>query len=98
MNKEQLTGTEATISCTVADLTQALTAVKWTTSDSDDALTAPYTVEAGSLDGKSQSTILTIPEAQNTGDVTYSCVFTSAEHTAVDRKTAVSSKVFSKYS
>ncbi|XP_063675242.1 uncharacterized protein LOC134811997 [Bolinopsis microptera] len=96
VNKEQLTGTEATISCTVTGLTQAFSAVKWTTSANDDALTQDqgYTVEAGSLVGKSQTTTLTIPVSENNGDVTYSCVFTSAEHASVDQKTAVSSKVF----
>ena len=91
-----LNATEATISCTVAGLTQALSGIKWTTSASDDALAAPYIVNAGSLVGPSQTTTLTIPADKNNDDVTYSCVFTSAKHIAVDRKTAVSSKVFSK--
>ena len=98
LNKEQLTGTEATISCTVLGLTQALNAVKWTTSGDVDVTTLNqgYIVDAGSLIGPSQTTTLTIPADTNNDDVTYSCVFTSAEHIAVDRKTAVSSKVFSK--
>ena len=99
MNKEQLTGTEATISCTVAGLTQALTAVKWTTSANADVMSLDkgYTVEAGSLEGAAQTTTLTIPTDKNTDDATYSCVFSSTEHGVTDQKTEVSSKVFSKF-
>ena len=100
LNKEQLTGTEATISCTVLGLTQALNAVKWTTSGDVDVTTLNqgYIVNAGSLVEPSQTTTLTIPADKNNDDVTYSCVFTSAEHASTDHKTEVTLKVFSKYS
>ena len=80
-NKEQLTGTEATISCTVAGLTQAFSDVKWTTSGDDDVTTLGqgYIVNVGSLIGPSQTTTLTIPADKNNNDATYSCIFTSIE-------------------
>ena len=44
----------------------------------------------------SQTTVLTIPGAENTADKVYTCVITSAEHGVADHKTDVNSNVFSK--
>ena len=98
VNKEQLTGTVATISCTVTGLTKALNNVKWTKED-DSAITSGsdgYTVVDGSLNGNSQTTTLTVAKEKNNVDTTYSCVITSTEHAVTDKKTAVNLNVFSK--
>ena len=81
MNKEQLTATEATLSCTVAGLADAFiySDVKWTTSGDVDVTTLNqgYIVDVGSLVGPSKTTTLTIPADKNNNDATYSCIFTS---------------------
>ena len=102
VNKEQLTGTEASISCTITGLTKKLDNVKWTTSD-DAAISSGqsgFTFVDGEFDntaGGSQTTILTISGAQNNGDTTYNCLITSVEHVETDKKTVVMLKTFSKF-
>ena len=99
VGQEQLKGTEAKISCTVSGLTTALNKVKWTNSGNTpiESGTADFVIEDGSLDGNSQTTILTVPAAANTVDTTYNCLITSDEHDKTDDSTAVSLKVFSKF-
>ena len=82
MNREQLTGTAATISCIVAGLTRELDEVKWTKSDYTDITSGQdgYTIDVGTLSGDSQTTTLTVPADKNTQDTTYRCVITSNEH------------------
>ena len=102
VNKEQLTGTEASISCTITGLTKKLDNVKWTTSD-DAAISSGqsgFTFVDGEFDNTaegSQTTILTISGAQNNGDTTYNCLITSAEHVETEKKTVVKLETFSKF-
>ena len=99
-NSEVLKDTQATISCVVTGLTKQLDTVIWhkpgdvLIEDGDD----DYSIEVGTWSSvsKSQTTILTIPIAQNTADQVYTCVITSSEHGVTDRKTNVNSNVFSK--
>ena len=98
MNKEQLTGTIARISCTVTGLTEELGLTKWTTSEDVDVTSLEgYTVVPGSLEVDTQTTTLTVPADKNNNDATYWCVITSTEHGVTEQKTEVTSKVFSKY-
>jgi hypothetical protein len=98
VNKEQLTGTIARISCTVTGLTEELGLTKWTTSEDVDVTSLEgYTVVPGSLEVDTQTTTLTVPADKNNNDATYWCVITSTEHGVTEQKTEVSSKVFSKY-
>ena len=101
MDKEQLAGTVAILSCTVTGLTQKLDGVKWTKSD-DSEITAGnaegFTIETGdgSFNTNTQTTTLTVPAIQNNIDTTYNCLITSSEHGETDKKTVVNLKVFSK--
>ena len=98
MNKEQLTGTIARISCTVTGLTEELGLTKWTTSEDVDVMSLEgYTVVPGSLEVDTQTTTLTVPADKNNNDATYWCVITSTEQGVTEQKTEVTSKVFSKY-
>jgi len=98
VNKEQLTGTIARISCTVTGLTEELGLTKWTTSEDVDVTSLEgYTVVPGSLEVDTQTTTLTVPADKNNNNATYWCVITSTEHGVTEQKTEVSSKVFSKY-
>ena len=98
VNKEQLTGTIARISCTVMGLTEELGLTKWTTSEDVDVTSLEgYTVVPGSLEVDTQTTTLTVPADKNNNDATYWCVITSTEHGVTEQKTEVTSKVFSKY-
>ena len=98
MNKEQLTGTIARISCTVTGLTEELGLTKWTTSEDVDVTSLEgYTVVPGSLEVDTQTTTLTVPADKNNNDATYWCVITSTEHGVTEQKTEVTSKVLSKY-
>ena len=98
MNKEQLTGTIARISCTVTGLTEELGLTKWTTSEDVDVTSLEgYTVVPGSLEVDTQTTTLTVPADKNNNDATYWCVITSTEHGVTEQKTEVTFKVFSKY-
>ena len=102
VNKEQLAGTEASVSCIITGLTKKLDNVKWTTSD-DAAISSGqsgFTIVDGEFDntaGGSQTTILTISGAQNNGDTTYNCLITSAEHVETEKMTVVKLKTFSKF-
>ena len=97
---EVLTNTQATISCIVNGLTKQPDTVTWEkpsgvgiTHDVDGFLIEVGTFVEGT---KSQTTVLTIPAAQNTADSVYTCVITSAEHGQTSHKTDVNSNVFSK--
>ena len=102
VNKEQLAGTEASISCIITGLTKKLDNVKWTTAD-DAAISSGqngFTFVDGEFDNTasgSQTTILTISGAQNNGDTTYNCLITSAEHVETEKMTVVKLKTFSKF-
>ena len=97
---EVLTNTQATISCVVKGLTKQLDSVIWEkpgsvgiTHNVDGFLIEEGTFDVGT---KSQTTVLTLPDAQNTADSVYTCVITSAEHGQSSHKTDVNSNVFSK--
>ena len=97
---EVLTNTQATISCVVNGLTKQLDTVTWE-KPGDVGIThnvEGFLIEEGTfVEGtKSQTTVLTIPAAQNTADSVYTCVITSAEHGQTSHKTDVNSNVFSK--
>ena len=98
VNKEQLTGTDATISCIVGGLTKELDEVKWTQSDNTDIKSGQdvYMIDFGTFSGDSQTTTLTVAAHQNNQDATYNCVITSNEHDVKDKSTSVNLKVFSK--
>ena len=97
VNREQLTGTVATISCIVSGLTRELDEVKWTKSDNTDITSGQdgYTIDVGTFSEHSQTTTLTITAEQNTQDTTYNCVITSNEHNVEHMSTPVNLKVFS---
>ena len=98
INKEQLSGTEAKISCTVTGLTRLLDKVRWTKDDGTDIKPgdADYNFTRGTFSGGSQTTILTVAASKNDLDTTYSCVITSNEHGGIEQSTNVHLKVFSK--
>ena len=94
-----LANTQTTISCVVNGLTKQLDTVRWEkpggvgiTHNVDGFLILEGTFDVGT---KSQTTVLTIPAAQNTADSVYRCVITSAEHGQASHKTDVKSNVFS---
>ena len=99
-NSEVLKDTQATISCVVTGLTKQLDTVAWQKpggtpiNDGDNG----YGIAVGTWDSgsKSQTTILTIPAAENTADKVYTCVITSNEYGVTERKTDVNSNVYSK--
>ena len=97
VNREQLAGTDATISCIVSRLPRELDEVKWTKSDNTDITSGQdgYIIDVGTFSGDSQTTTLTVIADQNTQDRTYNCVITSGEHDAKDESTAVTIKFFS---
>ena len=105
-DSEVLKNTVATISCVVTGLTKGLDAVGWKNSDGSithgsDA-SADYQIEEGSyiIGSKSQTTVLTIPAAKNTGDALYTCVIQSVEHgktSGSEEEKTVNSNVFSEY-
>ena len=57
-----------------------------------------YSIAVGTWDSgtNTQTTILTIPAAENTADKIYTCVVTSNEHGVTAQKTDVNSNVFCK--
>ena len=79
VNREQITGTAATISCIVAGLTRQLDQLKWTKSDITDITSGQdgYTIDVGTFSGDSQTTTLTVAADLNTQDTTYISVITS---------------------
>ena len=98
VNKEQLKGTKAMISCTVTGLTEALDTVKWTKSD-DSPITSgteDFTIDLGSYSGGTQTTTLTVPTTETDQDKTYKCLIESSEHGEKDKSTTVNLKIFSK--
>ena len=101
-NHEQLNGTDAVVSCTVAGLTKALDSVTWkrTSNGELDVTTGVdgYTSAQGSYDQekKTQTTYLTINATQNTEDATFQCVVESIEHGNSSETSTVQLKVFSK--
>ena len=98
VHREQLTGTEAKISCIVAGLTRKLDKVKWTKSDNTDITSGQdgYTIDVRTFSGDSQTTTLTVAADQNTQDATYNCVITSNEHAVKNKSKTINLKVFSK--
>ena len=98
-SQEQLTDTEATISCVVSGLTKALNGVTWKTSGGVDVTTgkAGFTSKAGDFVAgtKSQTTTLTVAGDQNKKDETYECIVSSTEHGVTEQSTTVHLKVFS---
>ena len=98
VNKEQLTGTIATISCIVSGLTKKLDGVKWKKSDDTDITSGQggYTTDDGNFNNGSQTTTLTVGPSVNTKDDTYSCLITSIEHGVTEKSTSVNSAVFGK--
>ena len=99
VNKEQLAGTEAVISCTVKGLTKQLQTVKWTKSDNSPVISGQdgLTIDSGTFSVSSQTTTLTVAGPQNNLDTTYNCVITAHEHGFVDKSTTINLKVFSKF-
>ena len=101
-NQEQLNGTNAVVSCTVAGLTKALNSVIWkrTSNGELDVTTGVdgYTSAEGSYDQetKTQTTNLTIEATQNTKDATFQCFVESTEHGKSSETATVHLKVFSK--
>ena len=97
MNREQLTGTVATISCIVSGLTRELDEVRWTKSDNTVIKSGHdgYIIDVGTFSEHSQTTTLTVAGEQNTQDTNYNCVFTSNELNVEDMSTPVNLKVFS---
>ena len=84
----------------VGGLTKQLDAVAWQKpggSPITDGV-GGYLIADGTYDSgtKTQTTVLTIPGAENTADQVYTCVITSTEHGKTADKTNVNSNVFSK--
>lgn len=89
--------TDATISCVVSGITQALNNVAWTR-DGVDVTTLSednYVVDAGTYGSNSQTTTLTVKADVNVVDSTYYCVFTSDEWEETNKRTSVILQVFS---
>ena len=99
---EVLKDSQTTISCVVSGLTKELDAVTWEKPDSGGAITDGtdgYQIDVGTYQGvsNSQTTVLTIPAAENRADATYTCLITSNEHAKSADRTIVNSNVFSEY-
>ena len=100
-HSEVLKDTQTTISCVVSGLTKKLDAVTWEKSNSGGAITDGtdgYQIDVGAYqDGSnSQTSILTIPAAENGADAAFTCLITSYEHGKSADRTIVNSNVFSK--
>lgn len=97
---EVLTATQTTISCVVGGLTKQLDTVAWQKPGGSSITDGQggYVIADGAYDPgtKSQTTVLTIPAADNDADQVYTCVITSTEHGQTADKTNVNSNVFSK--
>ena len=98
-HSEVLKGTQATISCVVIGLTKKLDAVTWEIPSRSISITGNdgYQINKGTYDAESnsQTTILTIPAAENTDDSVYTCIITSLEHGSSVNQTNINSKIFS---
>ena len=97
--KEQLSGTEARVSCKVRGLTKELGAVVWPKVDGSLIRSGQegLTVDPGIFSRSSQTTTLTVAGPQNNQDTTYNCVVTSNELGFMEETTAVNLHVFSKF-
>jgi hypothetical protein len=100
-HSEVLKDTQATISCVVSGLTKQLDDVGWEKPNSGGTITHDqegYQIDQGTYQetSHSQTTILTIPIAENGADAVFTCVITSNEHKKTADKTNVNSNVFSK--
>ena len=72
----------------------------WEKSDSGGAITDGtdgYQIDVGAYqdESNSQTTVLTIPAAENKANAAYTCLITSNEHVKSADRTIVNSKVFS---
>ena len=100
-DSEVLKGTQTQIFCVITELEKKLDAVTWGKPLGGGNITNGidgYQIVEGTYDAdsSSQTTILTIPAAKNTGDSVYTCAIASLEQKVFLNKT-VNSKVFSKY-
>ena len=98
VHKEQLSGTEAKISCRISGLTKQLDEVKWRKSN-DSPITSgqdDYIIDTGDYNDGSQTSTLTVSGALNEADSTYACLVTSEEWAVEDKSTIVMLDVFSK--
>ena len=80
-------------------MTKKLDAVTWEKSDSGGAITDGtdgYQIDVGTYqdESNSQTTVLTIPAAENRADATYTCLIISNEHAKSADRTIVNSNVF----
>ena len=99
-HSEVLIGTQATISCVITGLTKELDKVTWEKPNSGGRITDNtdgFVIDVGTYNDEtnSQTTVLTIPGAQNTADASYTCVIQSDEHGKQSKKIEVMSEVFS---
>ena len=102
-DKEVKTGTDATISCVISGITQAVQSVVWKTSSSTNVVTddsTNYVQNDGSYQSasNSQTTELTVKAAKTDQDVSYTCVITANEWGGASPKpTIVNLNVFGKF-
>ena len=99
-HSEVLIGTQATISCVITGLTKELDKVTWEKPNSGGRITDNtdgFVIDVGTYNAEnnSQTTVLTIPGAQNTADASYTCVIQSEEHGKQSEQIEVMSKMFS---
>jgi hypothetical protein len=85
----------------VNGLTKKLDAVVWKKPSSGGSITNGvdgYIIDKGTYQesSHSQTTILTVPAAENGADSVYTCVITSNEHKRSEDETSVNSYVLSK--
>ena len=100
-HSEVLKDTQTTISCVVTGLTRKLEAVTWEKPGSGGTITDGtdgYQIDEGTYEGESnsQTTVLTIPAAENGADTVFSCLITSDEHGKSADSKSVTSNVFGK--
>ena len=100
-HSEVLKDIQTTISCVVSGLTRKLEAVTWEKSGSGGTITDGtdgYQIDVGTyrVVSNSQTTVLTIPAAENRADATYTCLITCDEHGKSADNKSVTSNVFGK--
>ena len=93
-NKEVLTGTDTTLSCTITGITQQLDKVEWKKGDQTLTTDSNYVVTPGTHSGTTQTTTLVITGALITSDTQYTCKISSTEQDVTDRETIVDLGVF----
>ena len=94
-NKEQISGTEVTLSCVITDITK-LAAVVWSNFGvADLSAESGYTVVQGTYGSSTQTTTLELMAAVNTADTTYTCKVTPDGGT--EGQITMESNVFGKY-